>query len=110
MACPLTCNLSTIVSTWDLAADPPDKPLRSVHGHSETIYRVSYNYANTRIATIDYSAKLFIWNAPNGALVYHQQLPASSAFSLAYSPDGAEIAVATRDHRLMIVALPAGAR
>jgi len=82
----------------------------TVRGHNDTIYALRYNTAGTRVATIDYSGKLFISNATNGQPLFHQQLPTSTAYSLAYSPDGTELAVATQDPRVLRVTIPAAAR
>ncbi|MBT4863690.1 MAG: hypothetical protein HON53_01035, partial [Planctomycetaceae bacterium] len=64
----------------------------------------------SRVATIDYSGNLFIWNASNAAMMYHQQLPASAGFSLAYTPDGTEIIVGTNTARVLRVLIPAPVR
>jgi WD40 repeat protein len=82
----------------------------AVRGHNDTIYAVRYNPTGTRVATLDYSGKLFIWNATNGQPLFHQQLPTSTAYSLAYCPDGTELAVATQDPRVLRVTIPAAAR
>ncbi len=86
--------------TWDLAAPAgPQKPARSGAGHAHSISRVVYNAASQRLATLDYSGKLFLWNPGDGSMIYHQQLPSTVGYSLAYSPDGKEIAAATRTTR-----------
>jgi len=82
----------------------------TVRGHNDTIYALRYNAAGTRVATIDYSGKLFIWKSSNGEPLFHQQLPTSTAYSLAYSPDGTELAVATQDPCVLRVTIPAPAR
>ena len=62
------------------------------------------------MATIDYSGNLFIWNASNAQMMYHQQLPTSAGFSLVYTPDGTEIIVGTNDARVLRVLIPAAVR
>lgn len=82
----------------------------TIRGHNDTIYALRYNAAATRVATIDYSGKLFISNATNGEPLFHQQLPISTAYSLVYNPDGTELAVATQDPRVLRVTIPPAAR
>jgi WD40 repeat protein len=93
--------------TWDLAAPGgPQKPARSGTGHAHAISRVVYNGASQRYATLDYSGNLFLWNAPDGAMIYHQQLPSTVGYAIAYSPDGQQIAAATRNRKVAILAVP----
>jgi WD40 repeat protein len=82
----------------------------SVQGHNDTVYAIRFSPAGTRAATIDFSGSLFVWNVANGQPLFHQQLPTGTAYSLDYSPDSTEIAVATRDPRVMRVTIPAAAR
>jgi len=82
----------------------------TVRGHNDTIYALRYNPAGSRVATIDYSGKLFIWDAATGAPLFHQQLPTATAYCLAYCPDGTELAVATQNSRVLRVTIPAAAR
>jgi WD40 repeat protein len=67
---------------------------------------VTYNAAGSRIASIDYNGNLFIWNSGNGGILHHQQLPTAAGYSLAYAPDGKQLAIATRDKRLLLLAVP----
>ena len=85
-------------------------PALTIAGHNNTIYALRYNSAGTRAATLDFSGKLFIWNAATGQPLFHQQLPVLTAYSLAYSPDGTELCVAARDPRILRVTIPAAAR
>ncbi|MCH8830671.1 MAG: WD40 repeat domain-containing protein, partial [Planctomycetes bacterium] len=64
------------------------KTLRTLIGHNRPVCRVAYNRPGSRLATLDDSGKVFIWNAPNGSLLFHQHLPVPVAYSLAYSPAG----------------------
>ncbi|MFO0819134.1 MAG: hypothetical protein U1A77_14405 [Pirellulales bacterium] len=83
---------------------------RTVDGHSDTIYRLALSPSGTRLATLDYAGHLAIWDVGSGGVLFHQQLPTSPAFSLAYSPDGVEFAVGTRDPRVLRVTIPPAAR
>ncbi len=83
---------------------------RNVDGHNDTVYKLAFNPAGNRIATVDYSGHVAVWDASSSGLLYHQQLPQAPAFSLAYSPDGVELAVATRDSRVVRLTIPPGAR
>jgi len=95
--------------TWNLLApEGPQKPAHSTSGHAHSVSRVAYNPSGSRRATLDYSGKFFLWNTGDGGLVYHQQLPSTIGYAMAYSPDGRELAAATRSHKVVIVALPPG--
>jgi WD40 repeat protein len=83
---------------------------RNVDGHNDTVYKLAFNPAGNRIATVDYSGHVVVWDVSSGGVLFHQQLPQAPAFSLAYSPDGVELAVATRDPRVMRLTVPPAAR
>jgi len=91
---------------WSL---PTPKEQRTIPGHNAPIYRVSVNTANTRVATIDHSGELCVWDT-TGNLLFHQSLPVLAGHSLAYSPDGKELAIATQDSRLLVIAIPPAAQ
>ncbi|MCA9069992.1 MAG: hypothetical protein KDA84_13765, partial [Planctomycetaceae bacterium] len=101
-----------------LTEQPKEKPKKEAaetkpligEGHNDTVQTLEYNKAGNRVATMDYSGELIIWNPENGQALYHQQLPVSTAYSLAYSPDGTELAVATIDPRVLRVIIPPSAR
>ncbi len=96
---------------WDkLKVSEPATLIRTGRGHSAAVLDMAHQKAGNRFATVDQSGKLFIWNAADGNLLYHVQLPAPAAYSVAYSPDGKEIAVATSDRRLLLLAIPAFAQ
>lgn len=94
---------------WNWAGEE-EKLVRTIPGHNHTIYSVTYNPSNSRVATLDYSGKLFIWTSSNSALAFHQQLEPATAYSMAYNPDGTEILVATQDKRVIRIIVPAFAR
>ena len=97
--------------TW--RAIPQEKPMENTVtglGHNDAIQAIRYNPAGTRLASVDFSGKLIIWNPANGETLFHQQLPAHTAYSLAYAPDGTELAVATNDLRVLRVLIPPPAR
>jgi WD40 repeat protein len=83
---------------------------RTGSGHNDTIYRLSYNPAGSRLATLDYGGHLFIWDVSSGNLLHHQQLPVTAAFGLAYAPDGTELLIASRDPRVLRWSIPAAVR
>ncbi|MBT6153106.1 MAG: hypothetical protein HOK71_09535 [Planctomycetaceae bacterium] len=101
---------SRIWNRWNRSNRRPTASGDAGRGHNQTIYALAYNKAGSRVATIDYSGNLFIWNASNAAMMYHQQLPASAGFSLAYTPDGTEIIVGTNTARVLRVLIPAPVR
>jgi WD40 repeat protein len=83
---------------------------RAVEGHNHPLRALRYNTTLTRIATLDDSGKLFVWDAAAGGALFHQQLPVAAGYRLAWSADGSEIAVAGSDPRVLRVTVPAGAR
>jgi WD40 repeat protein len=91
---------------WTLTGATP--PL-TMAGHNHAIQAARYNPAGNKVATLDLSGELFIWQTA-GTVVYHRRLPVQSAYGLAYSPDGKELAVATSDARLLLITIPATAQ
>jgi WD40 repeat protein len=83
---------------------------RAVEGHNHPLRALRYNATFTRIATLDDSGKLFVWDAVGGTALFHQQLPVAAGYRLAWSADGSEVAVAGSDPRILRVTIPAGAR
>jgi WD40 repeat protein len=83
---------------------------RGVEGHNHPIRSLRHNATLTRLATLDDSGKLFVWDAAAGTPLFHQQLPVPAGYRLAWSADGSEIAVAGSDPRVLRVTVPAGAR
>jgi WD40 repeat protein len=82
------------------------KNQRTAVGHTDYVYRAVFNPAWNRVASVDYSGHLFIWDAGSGNPVQHQQLPVSAAYSVSYSPDGKELAIGTQDARLILLSIP----
>ena len=79
---------------------------KSFPGHNQTVYRIGFNPAGTRIATLDYSGNFVIWNSADGNPVFHVQLPANSAYSFSYAATGQEIVAATSDSRVLRFQIP----
>ena len=78
---------------------------KALLGHNAPVYRICINPAGSRVASLDHAGELCIWD--NGTtLLHHQALPVLAAHSLAYSPDGKDLAVATQDNRILIVPVP----
>jgi len=95
---------------WHVFAIDGDKPLRSVTGHSDSIYRAIYSPSGTRVATLGYAGTLFIWDAETGQMMHQDQLPVRVAYAMAYSPDGAELAIGSVDPRVLLYTVPEAAR
>jgi WD40 repeat protein len=91
-------------------ANPQTQPVRQIEGHNHPIVALRYSVNRQRVATLDDSGKLFVWDAGSGASLFHQQLEVKAAYGLAWSPDASEIAIATSDPRVLRVTLPAAAR
>jgi hypothetical protein len=58
---------------------------------------------------MDDLGELFIWDS-NGKPLHHRRLPTAAAHSLAYTPDGTQLAIATQDPRLILLTLPENVR
>lgn len=99
-----------LARSWQEWDPTQDKPLRTISGHGDQIYRVAYNAAGTRLATIGYAGQMRIWNVADGNVLVEEQLPVPAAYCLAWSPDGAELALGTVDHRVVLVRVPEAAR
>ncbi len=83
---------------------------RQAEGHNQPIVDLRYSSSGQRVATLDDSGKLFVWDAASGTPLFHQQLAVAAAYRLAWSPDASEIAVATSDPRVIRVTIPVAAR
>ena len=70
------------VQWWTPQADPP---LRTLTGHNDAIYRILFSPSGSRLATLDYSGGLLIWDT-GGTMQYWQQLPVTAAYSMATAP------------------------
>ncbi|MGE0610578.1 MAG: WD40 repeat domain-containing protein, partial [Pirellulales bacterium] len=103
----LAAGLSKAWQVWNAAED---KPAVTATGHSDHIYRATYNPAGTRIATIGYAGNLMIWDAASNGQLHAEKLPVKAGYSVAYSPDGKQVAVATNDAKVFLIDLPAGAQ
>ena len=85
-------------------------PARESIGHNHPLVALRHSASGQRLATLDESGKLFVWDAAAGTPLFHQQLDVTSAYRLSWSPDASEIAVATSDPRIIRVQVPAAAR
>jgi WD40 repeat protein len=94
---------------WQMWAESSDTPVRSCPGHNGTIRRAVWNRAATRVASIDDVGELFIWDT-GGTPLHHRRLPADAAHCLAYTPDGSQLVIGTRDSRLIVLTVPQNAR
>ncbi|MFT5523370.1 MAG: WD40 repeat protein/aspartate 1-decarboxylase, partial [Pirellulaceae bacterium] len=101
---------SKVWRQWNRGGEMPLQLQRDFAIHNYPIYRVVPSPNNSRFTTFDSSGKLFIWTVSNGALAFHQQLPTTTGYGIAYSPNSEEMVVATRDHRVMRIIIPPTAR
>jgi WD40 repeat protein len=95
---------------WQTFDRSTQQQTRAMEGHNHPLRALRYNATLTRVATLDDSGKLFVWDAASGGALFHQQLPLPAAYRLAWSADGTEIAVAGADPRVLRVTVPVGAR
>jgi WD40 repeat protein len=83
---------------------------RQAEGHNQPVVDLRYSANGQRVATLDDSGKLFVWDAASGTPLFHQQLSVAAAYRLAWSPDASEIVVATSDPRVIRLTIPLAAR
>jgi WD40 repeat protein len=95
---------------WQTFQRANQQPVREAQGHNHPIVAVRYSVSGQRVATLDDSGKLFVWDAASGTPLFHQQLPVAAAYRLAWSPDASEVFVASSDPRVIRATIPAGAR
>ena len=85
-------------------------PPRQAEGHNHPVVALRYSANRQRVATLDDSGKLFVWDAAAGTSLFHQQLDVTAAYDLAWSPDASEIVLATSDSGVLRVTVPVAAR
>ena len=95
-----------LARTWQFWNVVDSKNQRTAAGHTDHVYRAVFSPSWNRVASVDYSGHLFIWDTGSGNPIHHQQLPASAAYSVSYSPDGKELAIGSQDSRLIILSIP----
>jgi WD40 repeat protein len=95
---------------WHTFQRANQQSVREAQGHNHPIVALRYSASGQRLATLDDSGKLFVWDAAGGTPLFHQQLPVAAAYRLAWSPDASEVFVATSDPRVLRAAIPATAR
>ena len=95
---------------WQSFQRANQQSVREAQGHNHPIVALRYSASGQRVATLDDSGKLFVWDAASGTPLFHQQLPVAAAYRLAWSPDASEIFVASSDPRVLRTPIPAAAR
>ncbi len=98
-----------IAGAWYVWRSGETTPAQTLTAHTDHVYAVRFNAAGTRVATLGYAGNLRIWGGEPLAELYEEPLGVKAAYGLAYSPDGRELAVATVDHRVLVVRLPESA-
>jgi WD40 repeat protein len=82
---------------------------RTLEGHPDYIYRVTFNHTGNRLLSCGYGGNLVVWDFASG-----KQLHATRAKgvlnSVAYAPDDSQIVVASDDGTARLMSLPANAR
>jgi WD40 repeat protein len=83
--------------------------IKTMEGQPDEIYGLAVNTAGTRWATSGIQGNVLVWDAATGQVVFSHKLPAG-AYSVAYRPDGTQIAVGSADHKIYVIDLPEAAR
>lgn len=84
--------------------------VQTLLGHNGTIVQAAYSPTAARLATLDETGQVFVWDPSAGTLLYHQQLPLGVAYSLTYTPDGKEWLVGGSAAKLLRVQIPVHAQ
>ena len=66
-------------------------------GHAGWVHAAAIAPDGERVATVDETGDLRVWSPRDGALIVHRKLSAKPLYAVAFSPDGAELAVGGDD-------------
>ena len=93
--------------TWKAWNAENLEPAKIESGHTQSIVQSSISLTGNRMATIDMSGHVCLWDVGNGQLRLHLQLPLSAGYAVAYAPENTELLIGGNDHRLIRFAIPA---
>lgn len=103
----LTGGLSRTWQAWNVSEG---KVHRTALGHTDHLLRAVFHPNYQRVASVDYSGHLIVWDFGSANAMHRQQLPVPAAYTIAYAPDGREVIVGGQDNRLMVIQVPPNAR
>lgn len=92
--------------TWKTWNAENLEPVKIESGHTQSIVQSSISLTGNRMATIDASGHVCLWDSGNGQLRLHLQLPLSAGYAVAYAPDNTELLIGGNNH-LIRFAIPA---
>ena len=78
------------------------KCLKTLEGHSETVFSVAYSSDGTKIISGSNDETIKIWEANTGECLKTLKGHSDWVYSVAYSPDGTKIISGSRDETIKI--------
>ncbi|MDM8554322.1 protein kinase [Desulfococcaceae bacterium HSG7] len=87
------------VIVWDAQSG---KQLKSLPGHDDSVYDVSYSPDGTKIVSASWDGSAKIWNAVNGKVLKTLRGHSQSIQTAVFSPDSRRLATGSRDHTAKI--------
>jgi WD40 repeat protein len=68
---------------------------------------VAYSPDGKRLASVGYGGNLFVWDVAGAKPLFHQRVaPDTMTYGVAWSPDGAHLAVAGSSNKAYVLKLP----
>ena len=95
-------GLERVIRVWEISSG---NLVATLPGHSRFVTGLAFSPDSKRLASCDHGGDLRLWDLAATKSSFAARIPAS-AQSLAYSPDGALLAVAGGDSKVHLVSLP----
>jgi WD40 repeat protein len=90
----VSVSLDGTARLWNARNDPQSRPLR---GHTGAVRGLAYSRDGSRLASVSVDRTLRLWEVSTGKAMGQEVILSDKAWSVAYSPDGGQIAIACGD-------------